>query len=80
MLPDHTSFLKKLKEDSLFFYLSNIRKLTVTRYMLGKNFIVYNGKSWKNFTVRRTWLGDKLGDYFPTRNFGVHLKKKKKKR
>jgi small subunit ribosomal protein S19 len=56
------------------------RTQIITRKMLGKSFLVYNGKSFNKVAAVRLRLGHKFGEFAFTRKTVVHTKKKKKKK
>lgn len=54
------------------------RRSTIMPEFLGLTFAVHNGKKFVPVLVTDNMIGQKLGEYSPTRTFGGHGDKKKK--
>jgi small subunit ribosomal protein S19 len=57
-----------------------VRKLEITRDLIGYTFMIHNGNSFKKITIKSQMVGHKLGEFSPTRKKPSIKKKKKKKR
>lgn len=56
------------------------RRSTIMPEFLGFTFAVHNGKKFVPVLVTDNMIGQKLGEYSPTRTFGGHGDKKAKKK
>ncbi len=56
------------------------RRSTIFPNFVGLTFQVHNGKEFINVYVTEDMVGQKLGEFSPTRKFGGHGSDKKKKR
>lgn len=51
---------------------TNSRGSMITPQMVGLTIAVHNGKTYVPIVIRAEWVGDKLGEYVPTRVVPKH--------
>lgn len=56
------------------------RRSTIVPEFIGKTFMVYNGKKFIPVFITENMVGQKLGEFSPTRNFTKHPFDKKGKK
>lgn len=57
----------------------SLRKQKILPFMVGKTFYIHNGRNFKKFSVVRSHVGFKFGEFSFTRRVVKHKIKKKKK-
>jgi ribosomal protein S19 len=74
----------KLKKRLEFkdFIILNSKNMVLYPYMLGINFLVYNGRQFVFILIKPNMPGLKIGEFVLTKSLGynIHLNKKKKKK
>jgi len=71
------SFFKGLKKDIRSTKILS-RHEVLSPYMVGKSFLVHNGRSYLNLEVVRLRLGFKAGSFVLTRKTPVHKTRRRK--
>lgn len=75
--------LKLIKRlQSKQFILLKSKNMLIYPYMLGLNFLIYNGRNFFFLMVKQRMVGYKIGEFLLTKflGFNIHLNKKKKKK
>ncbi len=72
--------LKKRIEGKVFFLLKS-KNIKICSFMVGLNFLVYNGKNYFFIIIRESMINYKIGEFLTTKILGseIHLDKKKRK-
>jgi ribosomal protein S19 len=72
--------LKKKLTGKIFFILKK-KNIVIESYMIGLNFIVYNGKTFFFINIKQNMVGFKIGEFLLTKILGsdIHIDKKKRR-
>lgn len=57
---------------------TDYRNLIITKEFIDKKFLIYNGLKYFTITIENNMVGQKLGEFAPTRTRYKHIKKRKK--
>jgi ribosomal protein S19 len=73
--------LKKRVNNKIFFILKS-KNLPISKFLVGLNFLVYNGKKFIFLSLKDKMVKHKIGEFVITKTLGseIHLDKKKRKR
>lgn len=71
--------LKKRIDNKLFFIIKN-KDMIIYSFMVGLNFLVYNGKSYFFIVIKESMIGFRIGEFLITKMLGseIHVEKKKR--
>ena len=72
---------RAIQKGSFIFNIKNNRNRQISKNLLNKPLMVYNGKQEKRFNFKKKHLNTKIGQYYYTKrlSFKIHIKKNKKK-
>lgn len=73
---DLTHFIKKSKNKNTSMKIFT-RNIQITMDMVGFTFLIHTGNNFRKLTVKSSMVGQKLGEFAPTRKKPIFKKKKK---
>jgi ribosomal protein S19 len=81
-LDDKFSLKLKQRLGNKIFLMLKTKNFSIYAYLIGLNFLVYNGKNFSFLSLKEQMVKHKLGEFVITKALGsdIHIDKKKKRK